>query len=149
MDVLGLKIYFLYNFKVCRVRHFKKVSVALAYYHFFLTYHLALYIFVSLEQSNGPPKKYSLSKDSAFHILRVLTKMADFGADLAKGFILSCLLPCSCALSLFFMISFKCLHSRVFNIAKDVEIVQSGQYIFELMKSSAIPHWVSKSWLKE
>lgn len=75
--------------------------------------------------------------------------MADLGADLAKGFILSCVLPCSCALSLFFMISFKCLHSRVINIAKDVEIVQSGQYIFELMKSSAIPHWVSKSWLKE
>lgn len=75
--------------------------------------------------------------------------MADLGADLAQGFILSCLVPYSCALSLFFMISFKCLHIRVINIAKDVEIVQSGQYIFELMKSSAIPLRVSKSWLKE
>lgn len=97
----------------------------------------------------GHQKKYSLSKDSAFHIFRVLTKMADLGADLAQGFILSCLVPYSCALSLFFMISFKCLHSRVINIAKDVEIVQTGQYIFELMKSSAIPRRVSKSWLKE
>lgn len=97
----------------------------------------------------GHQKKYSLSKDSVFHIFRVLTKMADLGADLAQGFILSCLVPYSCALSLFFMISFKCLHSKVINIAKDVEIVQSGQYIFELMKSSAIPLRVSKLWLKE
>jgi len=38
-----------------------------------------------------------LSKDFGLLILRVLMKMADFPAD-------SAVLPCSCALSLFFMI---------------------------------------------
>lgn len=35
------------------------------------------------------------------------------------------------------------------NIAKDIAILQSGQYVSELMKSSVMSHRVSRLWLED
>lgn len=62
--------------------------------------------------------------------------MAGFSADSE-----CCLLPYSCALSLFFVIFFK-VPIWQSNATKNIELVESGQYLFKLMKLSVSPYQV-------
>lgn len=74
-----------------------------------------MFLFYSSDQFNQPQKNALTTspKILAFWVLRVYMKMADFSGYSAKSFRLPHQLPYSYALSLFLIIFFKCVRSRV------------------------------------